>query len=42
MKVELVLLGVLFLLGCLVDYAEFKDEIRDQREAWEEEEEEDE
>lgn len=38
MDIQLLLLGVLFLLSCIMDYTEFKDEIRDQQQEEEEEE----
>lgn len=29
MEIELILLGILFLLRCIMDYAEFREELRD-------------
>lgn len=29
MEIELIILGILFLLRCIMDYAEFRDDLRD-------------
>lgn len=38
MTTELIVLGVLFILMCIMDYLEFKDEIKDMKQDDEEEE----
>lgn len=29
MRTEIIILGILFLLGCILDYMQFKEELRD-------------
>lgn len=29
MRTELIILGILFLIGCIIDFLQFKDELRD-------------
>lgn len=31
MEIELIILGILFLLRCIMDYVEFRDDLRDMR-----------
>ena len=31
MEIELIILGILFLLRCIMDNAEFRDDLRDMR-----------
>ena len=31
MRTELIILGILFLIGCIIDYKQFKDELRDMQ-----------
>lgn len=31
MEIELIILGILLLLRCIIDYAEFRDDLRDMR-----------
>lgn len=38
MEIELILLGCLFLMGCVIDYIQLKDELRDQNKEDEEDE----
>ena len=40
MEIELIILGILFLLRCIMDYAEFRDDLRDMHQDDEEESEE--
>lgn len=36
MRTELIILGILFLIGCIIDYKQFKDELRDMSQEEEE------
>lgn len=36
MQTELIILGILFLIGCIIDYKQFKDELRDMSQEEEE------
>lgn len=41
MEIELIILGALFLLRCIMDYAEFREDLRDMHQDDEEDTEED-
>lgn len=36
MQTELIILGILFLIGCIIDFLQFKDELRDMSQEEEE------
>ena len=36
MRTELLILGILFLIGCIIDFLQFKDELRDMSQEEEE------